>query len=513
MSISAERCVVRSEADSMGDHDARCAPNLCGVADDEPHQHRTPGGRRLDGPAVRTVPPSTPPPAGAVDELTGLGWWRAARLLLPRKDTLRALLHVGPYLGVAVVGSLFGDPRAYAVAVVLPIVFATLVVSANEGVPVTAESQPALHALVDTVAARLGVRRPRRVRLVANAAVVAATSFGRRELHIGHPLLACLSEAELAALIGAELSLLGQRRPRLAVWLRGEWLAVGGRIYREEAAASRRDRARWRALGPFGGAVVAAADRAAAAAGGGYEVAARAAVLRDIASTEHGWYVDDCRPPRGYAILDLDDGWVRRLDHGMRAWWDGTFTEDLILFHPALAATFADLALPTHLGRADDAVRLSPLPDRERRGLVRDMLDLYAVQRVRWITFEQAPAQWWVNRANQDAIDAWQTAHSWADDRELPDEAAALEMLERSVGRLDPAAPLSAEQTYDLMRFALPLVELALLERGWRLEHPAVRAVLIGPDGTRVDHSAIAAAVADPAILRGWLTPDGAVTR
>jgi hypothetical protein len=41
-----------------------------------------------------------------------------------------------------------------------------------------AASQPALHALVDAVAARLGVRRPRRIRLVVNAEVVADPDSG-----------------------------------------------------------------------------------------------------------------------------------------------------------------------------------------------------------------------------------------------------------------------------------------------------------------------------------------------
>jgi hypothetical protein len=64
---------------------------------------------------------------------------------------------------------------------------------------------------------------------------------------------------------------------------------------------------------------------------------------------------------------------------------------------------------------------------------------------------------------------------------------------------------MSAEQVDDVLDGAALLMEHALLDRGWRLKHPAVRGVLVGPAGTVVDRDAMAAAINDPTLLRGWL--------
>jgi hypothetical protein len=58
------------------------------------------------------------------------------------------------------------------------------------------------------------------------------------------------------------------------------------------------------------------------------------------------------------------------------------------------------------------------------------------------------------------------------------------------------------------------LVEDVLLQRGWRLEHPAVRGVLLGPDGQRVDAAAlVGGALREPDLgrFRQLLSDTGAV--
>jgi hypothetical protein len=400
----------------------------------------------------------------------------------------------GWYMGLALVG-IYG-----AVTVVSDLL------GGRGYVRVTEASQPALHALVDTVAARLGLRRPRRVRLVAEAKVVAHVSIRRRELRIGQALLPCVTEAELAALIGAELSLLAQRRAWRAVRMRAVWVDVGERMTDDEERTPK-DLNRWRALAPFGAAVIAEADRAAATAAGGDEVAARAIVLADLAGLAHYLYLTECGPPPGkrrYAILDLDDGWRRHLDHGVRdTWWDKRSVEDLAPLHPGLAGTLAVLAPPERLTLAAGAVRIAPIPEKQRRRLARD-LHPHSREGVTWTTFERAPAQWWLDRAAADAAAVCASAAAWADGP-ITDVFTAVGALARGVGRLDPTAPMSAEQVDDVLDGAALLIEHALLDRGWRLRHPAVRGVLVGPAGTVVDRDAMAVAVNDPTVLRGWL--------
>jgi hypothetical protein len=88
----------------------------------------------------------------------------------------------------------------------------------------------------------------------------------------------------------------------------------------------------------------------------------------------------------------------------------------------------------------------------------------------------------------------------------VTDEVALVERLGRDAGRLDPSDPASAEDINEVLEFVVPVIEHALLARGWRLKHPAVRGVLVGPAGTLVDRDRLVDAYNDPALVRGWLS-------
>jgi hypothetical protein len=60
-------------------------------------------------------------------------------------------------------------------------------------------------------------------------------------------------------------------------------------------------------------------------------------------------------------------------------------------------------------------------------------------------------------------------------------------------------APVDQDELPDLMDNFRPLVEDVLFAQGWRLDHSAVRGVMRGPDGERVDAAdLVAGPIADP---------------
>jgi Zn-dependent protease with chaperone function len=90
------------------------------------------------------------------------------------------------------------------------------------GVPVSPREQPRLWALVVDVAAETGTRPPDEIRLVpaVNAAVAEQTRLlglrsGSRRLLIGIPLLAGLTQGQLAAVIAHEMGHYGNGDTRL----------------------------------------------------------------------------------------------------------------------------------------------------------------------------------------------------------------------------------------------------------------------------------------------------------
>jgi len=56
----------------------------------------------------------------------------------------------------------------------------------------------------------------------------------------------------------------------------------------------------------------------------------------------------------------------------------------------------------------------------------------------------------------------------------------------------DGAAGDDAAEEADAAAAITAVIEDALLRRGWRLEHPAVRGVVLGPTGQRLDANALA---------------------
>lgn len=114
---------------------------------------------------------------------------------------------------------------------------------------------------------------------------------------------------------------------------------------------------------------------------------------------------------------------------------------------------------------------------------------------VRWRTFRDAPAAWWLRRARRDAesvredvaavlgrppVDGLETIRV-VQTRTREVVAVALHVPLREL------PPEIGEDAADPQPAVVHLVEYALLRRGWRLEHPAVRGVLVGPAGETVD--------------------------
>ncbi|WP_203897779.1 hypothetical protein [Virgisporangium aliadipatigenens] len=352
------------------------------------------------------------------------------------------------------------------------------------GLPVTAFTQPALHALVRGVADGLGVRRRYDVRLVGEPTVEARVGRLRRELHIGLPLLAVLTRAELRALVGGALAILDRPDGELVAKLRRRWS-----VHLHENA---RD-----GLAPLAAELIPPLDAAAATAAGRADVAAWAFALQEAADLEYVLYLEDVAtpPPRWWAraVIDLDEGWCARLAHGIDdPVWDRETAEQLAFAHPGLADE-ARLLGGRHmvLRTSDDPVEVLPLSVRQRRRLARVTLDIPATYLVVWCRIVDAPQAWWRRRARREA-DEYRLA---AGTRSRAVDVLVLTVL------ADTSTP------HELRHAATVLVEDALLHTGRRLEHPAVRGVLIGPDGERIDRKAIDEALAEPGYptLRGWL--------
>jgi Zn-dependent protease with chaperone function len=93
------------------------------------------------------------------------------------------------------------------------------------GAPVTAQTQPALYAVVEGVAGRLGVDKPHRVWLTPFGPAVRLFPDGRRPMLRFHlAVVSCLTRAQLEALIAHELAALRYPRRRLVLRLRAACL-------------------------------------------------------------------------------------------------------------------------------------------------------------------------------------------------------------------------------------------------------------------------------------------------
>ena len=175
-----------------------------------------------------------------------------------------------------------------------------------------------------------------------------------------------------------------------------------------------------------------------------------------------GWleylgYSFDMQAPAGrHPIQDLDDGWRRRLAHG-----DIDTVElgevDEASEHTTLGDAIRGIG-QVRVRLADGRVELAPLSVRDQRWFAqRPPAPFYlrrwmAYRLKRWYTFETAPPQWWVDRAERDV-------------------------------------ELVRQHSDDGIEGLRLYAERELLRGEWRLEHPAVRGVLISPSGDRIDLS------------------------
>jgi hypothetical protein len=241
-------------------------------------------------------------------------------------------------------------------------------------------------------------------------------------------------------------------------------------------------------------------------------------VLGEAADLEHSLYVYSVSPRRRLpfrriaAISDLDDGWRRLLTRGIRLdWFDD---ERRARLHPELAVALRRLG-PTVSSLAAPAspVPVSPLRRREQRRLARATLLVLSRDSVRWFTFADTPASWWIDRAAEDTAlirpaAAMVLGRPPADQLEIIDVLlnrsdemqTAMNTIDGDDGDEDgepadePAdEPAEEGQPREVPPVVAGIVEDALFARGWRLEHPAVRGVLLGPRGDRVDALALVA--------------------
>ena len=250
------------------------------------------------------------------------------------------------------------------------------------------------------------------------------------------------------------------------------------------------------------------ADAAAVSAGGHHAVVGRALVMTGYVDSEYeDFALDTTGPPhrwwqRPRVIEDLDDAWRRWITHSTAMSLTGA-DEMLDAFvdrqHPPLSGTAHRLAAgQLSLAPATPAVVLRPLSPRHRRRLVRRVRRLTNRDAARWYTFATAPDEWWADRARV-AAESLREDVAAVLGREPVDDLECAEVLvtrnadvfalRRARWEIDPATPEPEPPSTD---YTPPpelcaLVETVLLGRGWRLEHPAIRGVLIGTGGERVD--------------------------
>ncbi|MFB6395620.1 hypothetical protein [Polymorphospora lycopeni] len=384
----------------------------------------------------------------------------------------------------------------------------------GSGVAVTEASQPALHHLVTDVARWLDLPVTP-VRLTLEPEIAAGFDARRnRQLSIGLPLLACLNVAEVRALVGHELTLLHRPDARQVIKTLGRrQQAILDEEY-EDGRARRRAGTVRRKLDPLAAEVQHGADGAAITAAGGREPAARAFALASLVQDEYvDFLVESGIPPYALrlfeaGISDLDDGWRRVVRRGTaESLWDEDAAAVLATVHPRLAEAMTALgAGPLPVAEAARPVPVTPLTVREQRRLVRELRAIDALKIVRWTTFREAPAGWWRRRAAKYAKGVRADVAAVLG-REPVDDVEAIQVIHDRAPELTalvfdvPVEEMTGDDGPHPSQ--LWLLENHLLRRGWRLEHPAVRGVLVAPDGRRLDGYEVLRA--DPTAVRDLL--------
>ncbi|MFI7025302.1 hypothetical protein ACIBMZ_21565 [Micromonospora sp. NPDC049900] len=395
------------------------------------------------------------------------------------------------------------------------------------GVPVTRRTHPELTGLVAETADRLGTPMPDRVLLTGTPTVDLAVARRRRHLLIGLPLLDCLNATELRALVGYRLALLRHRHCGLVVGLLHLWTeAVRAETY-EEGRDLRRVTEFRRTLAGFAAEVQRDADEAAVLAAGA-AAAARAFALADAAAQGYTDFLESTALPEHrwwrlaeVGISDVDDGWRHLLRHGTPdVEWGEDEAQVLATLHPRLADALRALGrTPPPVVPTAHPVPVAPLSGRERRRLARRLLNIPYPRYIRWHTFADSPPRWWLRRAAGEAGSvradvAAVLGRPPVDDVEAIDVIRTRPREVLAAAMHVPVGELSDDpgdcEWDEPAAASVWLVEENLLRRGWRLAHPSVRGVLIGPAGEQVDARALIARAeqdaADRSTLRQLMT-------
>jgi hypothetical protein len=422
-------------------------------------------------------------------------WWLVRRPRRVRVGMIAAVLFYGFYLVLILtfLRSLGAIPMTGGV-VALVVLIAIIFRGKAPGVLVTPDSQPGLYDLVSQTAWRIGVAVPAKVWLTGRPTVYLRPRH-RPELLIGWPLVISLPAAQLGPVIAHELALLQFGRAPLVIRLLDLWRSQVEDTIADEPVPPRIASV-LAELDPFASVVETATD-AAAVNVSDRTTAAAALVAADnighaylIYTAESAWFV--LRTGTTAVMRDVADGWRRLLAAGHTAGL--VFQDELARRHPGLAAAILDIPDPDPT-LPPEAMAVAALRPREIRRLAAQTV---MTDRIRWYTFAKAPAKLWLRRARGDLRRARSSArrvlgrdpHNDAETMrvlaERPAEVAAVSLS------VDPAKIL-AETTQEALaemrtKPSWALVQAAeyfLLERDWHLEHPALRGVLIDPDGVR----------------------------
>jgi hypothetical protein len=358
------------------------------------------------------------------------------------------------------------------------------------GVPITAESQPALHQLVHDCAARLGVPAPPRIWLGPDAVVESGVDRHGAGLVIGLPVAFALSRAELTALLEHELGVLSALSGELASEQYRRW-AQAIDIVVADADQPPADRTVQR-LGPEAEPVERAADQACADAA----VAARAVIRLERLTQDFLIFCTDVEQALSafgglrYRVSDLHDGWRRRLAAGIATDDEDIDRDEAEMTggrHPGLAAAARTLVgEPLELSLPPDPVAIAPLTGPQERQLASSFLP--ERRYVRWRTFATVPPRMWRRAAARQV-------------------RPVLNLVTRALGRKPDgyaeAADVIRTRPADVMGVPveqiniplfdrdgwLVLLEDRLLGRGWTRIDPAVPGLLRRPDSSNPDSS------------------------
>jgi hypothetical protein len=418
-------------------------------------------------------------------------WWLVRRPRRVRAGVIAAVLLYGFLLAS------LGREGVTTLAIGVVVLVVLTAITSRDSAPgalVTPDTQPALYHLVSQAAGRIGVAMPAKVWLTGLPSVGLRPRH-RPQLLIGWPLVASLPAEQLRAVVAHELALLQFGRAPLVIRLLKLWRSQVEDTIADEPPPPRIARVLTE-LDPFASIVESAAD-AATVGVTDRKTAAEAMVAADnirtaymIYTTESAWFV--MRTLTTAAMKDVADGWRRLLAAGHTTGL--VFQDEVARAHPGLAAPILDVPDPKPT-LPPDAVTVAALRPREIRRLAAQTVP---TDRIRWYTFAKAPEKLWLRRALGDLRTARSLARTVLG-RDPRDDAETMRILAERPAEASAASmsvdprKLLAETTAEALvemrtKPSWALVQAAeyfLLERDWRLEHPALRGVLIDPNGLR----------------------------